>query len=835
MQVVKKAIQSEEVHHSLMQEIEYRKLNHKWNKMQKCLKQWQGAWRNRSLIDSPENNNIPYKLSSHTFNNSCRCILKIRNKRTICNTSEQFTKYFETSNRGENLYQSLCSVAEQANFLYDFTSEEKILLNRMVVGNSSFYLKKGASAQVVAEMNYNVMPAKIRKLLPPPLDCEIYTPLCAKKGKILIYYENPEKSNIMFVLEFKNSEILEAEDQRLMFEYKMMSESKLERKWKLQDIRIIYKKPIVDKRTAIEIFCYSGKSVLLNFEKEEERDLFCTKLMKFRDKYLKEFKFECIPEGAKAFEKSKITEDWCNWKISTFDYLMTLNNFSGRSYNNVSQYPVFPWIISDYLSEETKILDKSFYRDLTKNLGMMGEPSRSEEYKAKFFQEDLAGHGRFHFGTHYSNPGIVFGFMMRIFPFFEAYVKFFNGLDDPNRMFHSIIESWKSVLSDRSDLRELIPEFYSLPDMFLNRERLILGKRDHLEEDVNNIVLPKWAKDSPFIFVSKLREALESDITSLSIVQWFDLIFGFQQRGKEAEKAFNIYSPLSYDPGKLIMDETGERKEAFRVQAYHWGQTPLQLTMIKHMERVQKLPDKVHSLWDNNSNPRLYIQSTKPDQLRKLEKVIKIQINEGTNMNTLFSFITYDGKFLEKSIKYLEDQKEGNVGFAPCTQNRSDKEYQNNYILNGWVQIDSQITSQFPVVIIKKHNPEHIAQGGYLNGLIQLTNIARPEKINILWAHSTTVTCLEVDQEECFGISGSKLGDCVIYKIGDEMSWTPKHFLCDHGDAITFIHISNEMQLFITSGRDGVANLYNRSHHPEILRTFRPPLPIRLDCVKFPN
>ena len=49
---------------------------------------------------------------------------------------------------------------------------------------------------------------------------------------------------------------------------------------------------------------------------------------------------------------------------------MTAVNFIipylGRSYNDLGQYPVFPWILKDFTSEELDLHNPAVYRDLSK-------------------------------------------------------------------------------------------------------------------------------------------------------------------------------------------------------------------------------------------------------------------------------------------------------------------------------------------------------------------------------------------------------------------------------------------------------------------------------------
>jgi hypothetical protein len=49
--------------------------------------------------------------------------------------------------------------------------------------------------------------------------------------------------------------------------------------------------------------------------------------------------------------QEKVTDMWVNNKISNYEYLLYINHFSGRSFHDLSQYPIFPWVVKDYTSE----------------------------------------------------------------------------------------------------------------------------------------------------------------------------------------------------------------------------------------------------------------------------------------------------------------------------------------------------------------------------------------------------------------------------------------------------------------------------------------------------
>ena len=62
---------------------------------------------------------------------------------------------------------------------------------------------------------------------------------------------------------------------------------------------------------------------------------------------------------------------------------MQLNTIAGRTYNDLSQYPVFPWVLCNYTSEEIDLRDPGNYRDLSKPMGALN-PERLKDYVKRF-------------------------------------------------------------------------------------------------------------------------------------------------------------------------------------------------------------------------------------------------------------------------------------------------------------------------------------------------------------------------------------------------------------------------------------------------------------------
>jgi len=58
----------------------------------------------------------------------------------------------------------------------------------------------------------------------------------------------------------------------------------------------------------------------------------------------------------------RVTAAWQRGRVSNRDYLLFLNLAAGRSFNDLAQWPVFPWVLADYTSQQLDLSNPSAYR-----------------------------------------------------------------------------------------------------------------------------------------------------------------------------------------------------------------------------------------------------------------------------------------------------------------------------------------------------------------------------------------------------------------------------------------------------------------------------------------
>lgn len=417
------------------------------------------------------------------------------------------------------------------------------------------------------------------------------------------------------------------------------------RHWRWPEVMLISKRRFLFRDVALEIFFTDGRSYLLTATSHNVRNDLYNRLVSRSplvndDSALKKsedsWRLESIrhPEEAPQSFGTKFanvfntaaanpaTRKWMRGEISNFAYLMLINTMAGRTFNDLTQYPVFPWVIADYKSEELDLSNPRTFRDLSKPMGCQ-IPSREAEFRERYhtFAEMDSSTPPFHYGTHYSSAMIVSSYLIRLQPFVQSYLLLQGGnFDHADRLFYSIEKAWHSASRDNmTDVRELTPEFFYLPDFLVNTNGYNFGAKQQTGEQINDVILPPWAKGDPHIFIKKHREALESPYVSLHLHKWIDLIFGFKQRGDAAIEATNVFHHLSYHGAKDLDSITDPVERLATIGIIHnFGQTPHQVFSRPHPQREEtswRTRDLATAV-ENLGNPSLAFET--PDRVGSL-------------------------------------------------------------------------------------------------------------------------------------------------------------------------------------------------------------------------
>ena len=116
----------------------------------------------------------------------------------------------------------------------------------------------------------------------------------------------------------------------------------------------------LQERIGVQIHTYaSPHPLILLFDSEDKRENLFSYLqsrVKFHNP---------------ADDLANMTDLWVKGNLSNFQYLTCLNNLSGRTVLDLSQYPVFPWVLRNYHGEEIDLADSANFRDLSKPMGAL--------------------------------------------------------------------------------------------------------------------------------------------------------------------------------------------------------------------------------------------------------------------------------------------------------------------------------------------------------------------------------------------------------------------------------------------------------------------------------
>uniref|UniRef100_A0AAV2J918 Neurobeachin n=1 Tax=Knipowitschia caucasica TaxID=637954 RepID=A0AAV2J918_KNICA len=357
-------------------------------------------------------------------------------------------------------------------------------------------------------------------------------------------------------------------------------------KWMFSEIRAVFSRRYLLQNTGLEVFMANRTSVMFNFPDPGtvKRVVYSLPRVGVGTSYgLPQARRISLATPRQLFKSSNMTQRWQRREISNFEYLMFLNTIAGRTYNDLNQYPVFPWVLTNYDSEELDLTLPGNFRDLSKPIGALN-PKRAAFYAERYETWDDDSTPPHHYTTLYSTAHSTLQWMLRIEPFTTFFLNANeNKFDHPDRCFSGIGRSWRNCQRDTADVKELIPEFYYLPEMFVNSNEYELGLRDD-GAPVCDVELPVWAK-KPEDFVRINRMALESEFVSCQLHQWIDLIFGYKQRGPEAVRALNVFDFMSYEGAVSLDTVESAQRELMEAQIQLCGQIPSQLLIEPHPPR----------------------------------------------------------------------------------------------------------------------------------------------------------------------------------------------------------------------------------------------------------
>ncbi|XP_046141369.1 neurobeachin isoform X9 [Osmia bicornis bicornis] len=610
-------------------------------------------------------------------------------------------------------------------------------------------------------------------------------------------------------------------------------------KWYFSEVRAIFSRRYLLQNVAIEIFLASRTSILFAFPDQAtvKKVIKALPRVGVGIKYgIQQTRRASMMSPRQLMRSSNMTQKWQRREISNFEYLMFLNTIAGRTYNDLNQYPVFPWVLTNYETKELDLSLPSNYRDLSKPIGALN-PSRRAYFEERFQSWEHDSIPPFHYGTHYSTAAFVLNWMIRVEPMTTMFLALQGGkFDHPNRLFSSIALSWKNCQRDTSDVKELIPEFFFLPEMLVNSNRYRLGRQED-GSSVGDVELPPWAS-SPEEFIRINRMALESEFVSCQLHQWIDLIFGYKQKGPEAVRATNVFYYLTYE-GSVDLDTITDplMREAIENQIRNFGQTPSQLLMEPHPPRSSAMHLST-AKFDKTLPPVL--QS--PMMFSSIPDDVCMTIKFPSNSPIChISANTYPQLPLPSVVTVTTGQQfavnRWNTNYAASVQSPS-------YADTPQAQAANQPMSMDPVLsqaanssnpALRRHLGDNFSQKltirsncfvttvdsrflvacGFWDNSFRVFSTETAKIVQIVFGHYGVVTCLSRSEcnitSDCYIASGS--ADCTVLLwhwnartqtiVGEGEAPAPRATLTGHEQPVTAVVISAELGLVVSGSYYG--------------------------------
>ena len=572
------------------------------------------------------------------------------------------------------------------------------------------------------------------------------------------------------------------------------------------EIKFILPRKYYGELSSIEIFTKNNKSYFFKFVNDKNYKNFLN-IISRNQKINKNVKDNEIiiylDKYDYLFDDSKLHQVWKKRKITTLNYIILLNLLSKRSFRDLTQYPFFPWLELNKIfiqnSLNNNIIEENFSEFIkTPNQvlsKLKGNLKRSEtldidKNKISFNKSvniQLKPPNEFYNFKmkYYSNLYSVSYYLTRTIPFsFSTISLISKNFGLYKQLFINNEESFIINPNEDKEFREIVPEYYFFPELFLNLNRVNLSQFCNCNHNIlQKTELPNWCNQNIFIFSMVMREFLEN--SNLTINYWINAFFG---KWKISNEFLNLsyyctidnMIPFNNDVlEKCVIDyELGDKVN----QSININCEKIELNEII-LNDLKKI--NFQFLINFNYNNPINICNFNDNKLIIINNNYDIIIFNSPNKNT-------ESNINDNSKSNLNDNS---YDISNIFKNNEEKKYHD-------------------IIIIKFFNKgNYLISSSFHNGEIYLYDINnKNNKLinNPLKEFDNNITYIEIDSGDEYVIFGTLLGSIILYEIdiNDENVLTFKNFVKHHEKKIIYINCSYNLNLIIDSSEDLYINIY---------------------------
>ena len=433
--------------------------------------------------------------------------------------------------------------------------------------------------------------------------------------------------------------------------------------------------------------------------------------------------FTVINDPISLFEKNGYKPKYQKGEISNFKYLLLLNKFSSRSYNDNCQYLIFPLLFMD--------IERRVKRNLSKVICLNKENNNIDIFKDNY---KMSGN---HFNTHYSTCGYVLYYLIRLNPFTFGHIKLQSGhFDAPERIFSSL-DNYLYAISSSDENRELIPELFFNYEAFLNLNHNYLGyiKTDQIL--INDFISNE--KNGIIEFIINIRQELEKS----NIIPWIDNVFGLNQLNENNtnDELINIFPLSSYEQinnfeeKKKLLEKEGKTKKQIlqtikdELCFLSVGITPIQLFKTNHPLR-NTATKRLYSFFDGPNNNIISDKIVKSLSHKNLTSFVN------SNMNNKYQIFCLANENNNYGMKLIIKSKK-NIHILKMYINENSNKSNSIIKLELWKK--KQIKIEPLSKICCELYPGIFCFCRYIDNVIQI----KSEKQSFLYQYKCIITSLE--------------------------------------------------------------------------------------------